>query len=71
MQCTEDGGVNLTLMALESWVRVGAGKRGDDVYPPQEPKHLNESGENPDRCRQRDHASEPEDLAEQDGAGDQ
>jgi len=71
VQGTEDGGVYLALLGLKSRVRVGAGEHGDDVHPPQEPEHLDETGENPDDRRHRDDAPEPEDLAEQHGPGDQ
>ena len=52
-------------------VRVRSGERGYDVHPPQEAEHLDETGEDPDRRRQRNDALEPEDLSEQHGPGDQ
>jgi len=48
VQGTEDGGMHLALLRPESRVGVGAGEPGNDVHPPQEAQHLDETGEDSD-----------------------
>jgi hypothetical protein len=43
--------MDLALLRPEGRVCVGAGERGDDVDPPQEPEHLNETREDADGRR--------------------
>ena len=71
VQGPENGGVDLALLRPEGRVGVRAGERGDDVDPPHEPKHLDETGEDADGRRNRDDPPEPEELPEQHGPGDQ
>ena len=64
VQGAEHCGMDLALLRPEGRVGVGAGEPGDDVHPTKEAKHLDETGEDPDGHRQRDDATEPEDLPE-------
>jgi hypothetical protein len=61
----------LPLIGRKSWVRVGTGEPGDDVHPPKETEHLDETGEDSDRHSHRDDTREAEDLPEQHCPGDQ
>jgi len=71
MERAEDNRVRRALFRRRCRICAAASERRNDVHPPQEAEHLNETGKDTEGHRHRDDVIEPEHLPQQHRPGDQ